>query len=275
MKEELIAFFDELGVGWRETSGGFWLEKPSLMVFSVGIDGCSLADLEKIAEVQHQGVRLISLWEDVWRRKGGLVRMRLAGEIGGRRRIFARNCTIETISKEEADAFFEATHLLGAARTKYRYGLFYQGALVAAAAFSGMRMMRRELSPHDKHHAQRKTHSPIEIQWHRSAEWIRYSSLPHITVTGGMSKLLSAFVAEHRPDDVMSYANKDWSEGAAYIKLGFKAAGETPIQSHWLDPHTLQRYPRKRHPLPLPHWIEVYSLGSLKFVKMFRNCFHL
>ena len=223
---------------------------PLLTIFFFDIDNCSFTDFEAIERMQRQGIRVIVLWEDVWQQKGDLVRMRLAGAVGGRERVFARNCTLKTISKEEADSFFEATHLLGTARAKYRYGLFYQGALVAAAAFSGMRMMPR-----------------LNTHLHRSAEWIRYSSLPHITVTGGMSKLLSAFIAEHHPDDVMSYANKDWSEGAAYYQLGFKKVGETPIQSYWLDPHTLQRFPKKRYPNPLPHWKEVFSLGSWKFVK--------
>ena len=273
MKEELLAFLGGLGVGWVEKWGGFWIEKEALLICLMTGNSHTFADVERVEQIRQQGVRVIILWEDMWKRKNELIRERLAGEIGGRISVFARNCILKTIPKEKGDAFFEATHLLGTARAKYRYGLFYQGAMIAAAAFSGMRMVRCELRPHGKHHVQREIYSPFETQWHRSAEWIRYSSLPHISVTGGMSKLLSAFVEEHHPDDVMSYANKDWSEGAVYKKLGFDATGETIIQSYWLDPHTLQRYPRKRYPLPLSHWIEVYSLGSLKFVKTYKSSY--
>jgi hypothetical protein len=65
----------------------------------------------------------------------------------------------------------------------------------------------------------------------------------------------------------MSYADKEWSQGAAYLTRGFTMVGETPLQRHWLDPETLQRYPQKRYPTPQPHWKEVYGLGSVKYVK--------
>jgi hypothetical protein len=130
--------------------------------------------------------------------------------------------------------------------------------MIAAAAFSGMRLIH-----------QKETNNYSNTPMHRSAEWIRYSSLPHITVTGGMSKLLSSFVAENHPDDVMSYANKDWSEGSAYNQLGFIKVGEVPIQSYWLDPQTFKRFPKKRHPNPLPHWKEIFSLGSAKYIKTY------
>ena len=242
MKEELFAFLSQLNPSWRELP---------LLFYTFGLNSFSFADLEEAECLRRQGKKVICLWEDVWIRKNALVRMRLAGEIGGRERIFARSCTLQKIQKEEADLFFEATHLLGSAKAKHRYGLFYQNQLVAAAAFSGMRMVQR-----DKRHC-------------RSAEWVRYASLPRTSVTGGMSKLLAAFVAEHHPDDVMSYANKEWSEGAAYLTLGFEQAGETPLQSYWLDPQTMQRYPKKRHPIPQPYWKEVFGMGSLKFIKTY------
>ena len=248
MKEELFVFLSQLSPTWKELP---------LVLYTFGLNSFSFADLEEAERLRRQGKKVICLWEDVWTLKNALVRKRLEGEIVGRRRIFARSCMLRTIQKEEADLFFETTHLLGSAKAKYRYGLFYQDQLVAAAAFSGLRMIARG------------------GEFYRSAEWVRYSSLPQLTVTGGMSRLLSAFVSEQKPDDVMSYANKDWSEGAAYIKLGFERVGETPLQSYWLVPDTLLRYPQKRHPIPKPHWKQVYSLGSLKFVKFFNNSFYL
>jgi len=138
---------------------------------------------------------------------------------------------------------------LGTARAKFCYGLFYSEQLVAAAAFSSMRTLERQ------------------GRFFRSAEWVRYASLPQIRVVGGMSKLLSAFVKEHHPDDVMTYADKEWSKGAAYTRLGFEAVGETPTQMYWLDPQTMLRYPLKRHPVPQPHWKQLHGLGSLKFIR--------
>ncbi|CCX55729.1 uncharacterized protein BN459_01379 [Bacteroides sp. CAG:1060] len=56
----------------------------------------------------------------------------------------------------------------------------------------------------------------------RSYEWIRYASLKGLRVTGGMGKLLNAFISEVRPDDIMSYADTDYPDGGdAYRQLGF------------------------------------------------------
>jgi len=243
--ESLAAFLNTLQPPLIPESNAFLFPQKRLRIVPMSIENepVPMTKGEKEKEM-----RTIYLWEDLWMKKGALVQKWLMGEVEGRRSVFARKCTLQTITKEESDLFFEETHLLGAARAKHRYGLFYGGQLVAAAAFSNTRIIRR-----GERHC-------------RSAEWVRYASRPHISVVGGMSKLLSTFVTEHHPDDVMSYANKDWSEGAAYTKLGFKAAGETPVQYYWTDPQTMQRYPVKRYPVPQPHWKRVFGLGSLKFI---------
>ncbi|MCL2502228.1 MAG: hypothetical protein FWE30_01860 [Bacteroidales bacterium] len=247
---EIFSFLKSLDSPLVQESESFLFPQKRIRIVPMHIDRGIFFDVK---EDVGEKVRTIYLWEDLWIRKNVLVKTWLAGEICGRRPVFARNCRLQAIKKEEADLFFEESHLLGAARAKYYYGLYCRGQLAAAAAFSNMRMMRR---------GERLC---------RSAEWVRYASLPETRMVGGMGKLLSAFVMEHQPDDVMSYANKDWSEGAAYIKLGFEAAGETPPQAYWLDPQTMQRYPLKRHPIPQLHWKRVHGLGSLKFMKKYEN----
>ena len=60
----------------------------------------------------------------------------------------------------------------------------------------------------------------------RSYEWIRYASLPGLRISGGMGKLLKAFIEDVQPDDIMSYADLEWSEGAVYEQLGFTLEGK-------------------------------------------------
>lgn len=133
--------------------------------------------------------------------------------LGQLKSVFARNCIVRRIGKTAAGGFLCANHRLGDATCRYRYGLFTrrstgaaegkgfpEDTLVAVATFSNGRTMR---------------------DGSRSYEWIRYASLPGTRVIGGMGKLLDAFVADIRPDDVMSYADRRWSDGAAYRRLGF------------------------------------------------------
>lgn len=130
--------------------------------------------------------------------------------------IFARNCRVERIPKPEAAAFLDANHRLGSTGGRYFYGLFVErstgaseshvkeGTLAAVAVFSNARRWEKE------------------GQVIRSYEWIRYASLKGLRVTGGMGKLLNAFISEIRPDDIMSYADTEYPDGGdAYRQLGF------------------------------------------------------
>ena len=60
----------------------------------------------------------------------------------------------------------------------------------------------------------------------RSYEWTRYASLPGVRISGGMGRMLKHFIKETVPDDIMSYADLEWSEGNAYEQLGFVAEGD-------------------------------------------------
>lgn len=56
-----------------------------------------------------------------------------------------------------------------------------------------------------------------------SYEWIRYASLEGCRVTGGMGKLLQAFIDDVHPDDIMTYADLSWPDGGeVYKTLGFE-----------------------------------------------------
>ena len=121
--------------------------------------------------------------------------------------VFARNCLVRRIGKAESAAFMDANHRLGATGGRYHYGLFVQrstgagetvlpeGSLVAVAVFSNARRWRKG----------ERTVS--------SYEWIRYASLSGLRVTGGMGKLLQAFIDDVHPDDIMSYADEEYPDG--------------------------------------------------------------
>ena len=134
--------------------------------------------------------------------------------------VYARNCEVRKIDKKEAADFLMNYHSYADASCRYRYGLFLKrhtghiadygesleyksGTLVAVATFSNARKWI-------------KGDKVI-----RSYEWTRFASLPQVRVNGGMGKLLKAFIAEVQPDDIMSYADLEWSEGNVYEKLGF------------------------------------------------------
>ena len=56
-----------------------------------------------------------------------------------------------------------------------------------------------------------------------------------------MGKILRSFVCEVGPEDVMSYADREWSEGKVYRRLGFQAEGIREPVLFSVDPVTWER----------------------------------
>ena len=174
-----------------------------------------------------EGYPLI-ITEDRWYSQKAMTRARLLAHLEVFSQAFARNCEIRRIDRKEAQEFLEANHSYGHAACRYRYGMFLKrqtghlaegfpdsqgmtgvkpGALIAVATFSNARKWIKG----DK-----------EI---RSYEWTRFASLPGLRISGGMGKMLKTFINEVRPDDIMSYADLEWSEGSVYSALGFSLEG--------------------------------------------------
>ncbi len=158
----------------------------------------------------------ILITEDRWLRNRDTMALRLLAHLGRFTGIFARNCGIEKINRTDAAAFLEDCHSYGDAKSRYHYGLFHQGELVGVAEFSNARKWRKAGADADG--------QPAELLI-RSYEWVRYASLPGTRIVGGMGKVLKHFIAERQPDDIMSYADLEWSEGQVYRTLGFEEEG--------------------------------------------------
>lgn len=81
------------------------------------------------------------------------------------------------------------------------YGLTYEGKLIAVATFGKPRFNK-------------------EAQW----ELLRFATLSATRIQGGASKLLSAFIKEHKPTSIVSYSDIRYNpdtERSMYPKLGF------------------------------------------------------
>lgn len=135
--------------------------------------------------------------------------------------VFARNCELRRIDRAASEEFLDRCHRMGSTSARHRYGLYVRrstgageiilppGTLVAVGTFSG---------------ARRWTKGDRRVS---SYEWVRYASLGGVRVTGGMGKILRAFIEDVHPDDIMSYALSDSPDGGdAYRRLGFTEESE-------------------------------------------------
>lgn len=191
----------------------------------------------------------IYLFEDRWFTSKDLIMKRISARLGDSCSIFARNCTVRRIDSATADAFLAENHSYGAAKARYKYGMFELGCLVAVATFSSPRSIPRNFTD--------GTSATL-----KSYEWVRYASLADSTVSGGMGKMMAAFADEVQPDEIMSYADLEWSSGDVYPTLGFVEAGRRDPISFWVDSAS---YKRNR----VPPGVEIRNAGSVKYLRNF------
>ena len=152
---------------------------------------------------------IMNCWLDEWEDKQGIILSRLNSLLGQNKRIHGRSCEVRLLPKQIAESFLNQHHVLGFAQAYYKLGLYKKDELLAIATFSKGRKMNR--LPEGK----------------KSFELIRFCNASGITVVGGLSKLLKHFISLTEAGDIMTYIDKDQSEGKAFIKLGFKLHSES------------------------------------------------
>ena len=208
--------------------------------------------------------------EDRWRKQNDMMKARLLAHLEVFDQIYARNCEVRKIDRQTAADFLTASHSYGDASCRHRYGLFLKrhtghivserkesvrypaGTLVAVATFSN---------------ARKWTKGDKTI---RSYEWTRYASLPGVRLSGGMGKLLKAFIEDVHPDDIMTYADLEWSEGKVYERLGFVLEGVKAPVTFSVDTVSWDRHAIKEQDMPSGHCPVIQSIMTNELV-YFRN----
>ncbi|PQA59758.1 hypothetical protein [Siphonobacter curvatus] len=221
--------------------------------------------LQDSERYETRGWQLVQLWEDVWVTQQTLVESRLKSLVGISQRIPARLTLIQPITPAFFQEFLSQNHLQIPVKCAFRYGLFLKemhqnepflndptivNDCVAVAGFGPVRPM------------------PSRGNDYYSGELIRFANVRNHTVVGGLDKLLKAFLGEHPMQDLMTYADRDWSTGKSYERLGFERVSTTPPQELWLDPDALIRYYPHRVKGEKPsHWRSIFNTGNYKYIK--------
>lgn len=217
-------------------------------------------------EYKASGKQLIQLWEDIWYNRPKQILSRICALLGKNQRIHGRKTIIVNITQPEADVFLKKNHLQGSAKARHRYALVLEDKFVAVATFSAKRKMTRKHTDYT------------------SVELIRFATADGFTVQGGLSKLIKHLTKTILPDDVMTYADLDWSYGKGYVKLGFELVAQVPPAEIWLNEKNKMRYfshrlpdeiitavaqltePERRLCLNSLHYMSVFNTGNLKYI---------
>ena len=213
--------------------------------------------LKKTEECEAKGIHLIHIFDTEWNLKRDIVKSRLRGLFGYNDRIYARKCIVKLVNYADSKKFLEDNHLQGNCISKYRYGLYYNSELVAIMTFGSSRFKKDE------------------------TELLRFCNKKFTNVIGGASRLLKHFLKEHNVK-LVSYADRRWSIGNLYEKLGFKLESISKPNYYYLVNHKLEsRLKFQKHKLVLSgnnndmseHEImlsqkiyRVYDCGMLKYI---------
>jgi very-short-patch-repair endonuclease/DNA-directed RNA polymerase subunit RPC12/RpoP len=156
------------------------------------------------------GYKLIQIFEDEWIEKQKIVKSRLKNSFNqNKRKIYARKCIVKELPTEIKSKFLKKYHIQGNDRSNIHLGLFYKNRLVSVMTFNPYRIALGNSAKNNCY------------------ELTRFCSILNFSIIGGASKLLKYFEKNYKPTEIISYADKRWSDGNLYNKLGFNLVGTT------------------------------------------------
>lgn len=202
---------------------------------------------------KEQGIQLIQIWEDDYKRNPELVKNMLAHKLGftQQKTVYARKTVIKTLTKNEADDFLNNNHIQGAVDARLRYGLFYNDELVSVI------LLKNETGTQGK-----------------TLNLMRYATSAN--VIGGFTKLLK-HVERDNPnvESIVTFSDNTVSDGGLYENNRFMEDGiikpdymyiANGIRNHKFS-YRLKRFKND----PDLQWVEGYTEAELAKINNLRR----
>ena len=182
--------------------------------------------LNKTKQCIKKGIQLIHIFEDEWHYKQNICKSRISNILKcSQNKIFARKCTIKEVPFNECKDFINDNHIQGFILSKIRYGLYYDNELVSVMTF-GKQRINVNGKKDDKCY-----------------ELLRFCSKIGYNVIGGADKLFKYFIKFHKPETIISFADRRWSNGNLYNVLGFEKYNESePSYSYVINKKRVNRF---------------------------------
>ena len=131
--------------------------------------------------------------------------------------IYARNCEVREVSKQDAIDFTFKYHIQNYAKDTIRLGLYHNNELISLMTFGVPRYNKKY-----------------------EYEIIRYCASKNII--GGSEKLFKHFINKYNPSSVISYCDLSKFTGTVYEKLGFTLLRKPSPSKHWYNIRTKEHY---------------------------------
>lgn len=246
-KYEIDIYLPDLNIGF-EFNGIFWHS-----------DKWKSKDYHKLKSdhFKEKGIKIFNIWESDWDFRNSIVKSQILNQLGKSNRIWARKCSVKEITDNKiSKEFLDKNHIQGWVRSDLKIGLYYNDELVSIMIFD--------------HYEGRKKMNKDEWNLSRFCNKLDYS------VVGGASKILNYFIKSMNPKRIISYADKDWSQGNLYESIGFLLISEiNPDYKYVVDGDMIHKSRFRKSltgvsesELNIP---KVWNCGKLKFEKTFNS----
>jgi hypothetical protein len=224
--------------------------------------------LNKTEECEKLGIQLIHVYEDDWTYKREIVKSIILNKLNKiKKNIYSIKCEIKEVNNKLYRGFIDKNHIQGYINSKIKIGLFYENELVSIMTFGNLKVSKKI----DK----------------KEYELLRFCNKLNIKIIGGASKLFKYFVNNYKPNKIIAFADRSWSEGNLYKKLRFNFICKTsPNYFYIVDGLRHNKFNFKKnklvkegydsnkteHEIMLERKIyRIYNSGNLKFIKNYET----
>lgn len=215
---ELDAYIEEKKIAF-EMNGIYWHSELNGKLKDFHIN--------KTKKCNELGIRLVHIFEDEWNFKKSIVKNRIRYMLNGvRYRIHGRKCIIKHIDNIVKNRFLKKYHIQGNDKSNICLGAFYKNRLVSVMTFSSLRKALGSTAREGYF------------------ELCRFCTIAHFTIPGIANKMLKFFEEHYKPSFLITYADKRWSEGGMYLKLGFTHDHDSNPNYWYTNKNGIQRIHR-------------------------------
>lgn len=175
--------------------------------------------LNKTEDCEKNDIQLIHIFEDDWIFKQDIVKSMILNKLNkNSNKIYARKCLMREMDDNNLIRdFLNKNHIQGYVGSSVKIGLFYENELISLMTFGKTR----------KHMGYKSKENHYEL--------LRFCNKLNTNVIGGASKLFKYFIETYNPEEIITYADRSWSQGKLYYELKFSLVGKTEPNYNYYD----------------------------------------
>ncbi len=171
----------------------------------------------RILKESSQMMTTLLIFEDEWLSNRELIVSKIKHYTNQNNEVLtipARKCVIKSITNKEKQPLLDNHHVQGNDNAQVNYGAYHNDELIAVMTFTAPRISVGAGKSRDNY----------KHVWELS----RFCTDTNYRIPGIASKLLKHFQRNHEWKELYSFADKRWSVGNMYLRLGFDLVADNP-----------------------------------------------